>query len=134
MKDFGLILNNHSLKATPQRLEMLSIVDHIGHVSIDGLYSKLKTKFENISLATIYKNVNSMVESKLLFEVKIPNAKSVYEIVKDDHSHLVCKSCNAVIDIKVNMDSMVNDISFEYNFAVDRTDFILSGLCSGCRD
>ncbi|MEA3288888.1 MAG: transcriptional repressor, partial [Campylobacterota bacterium] len=92
MKDFGIILNNHNLKATPQRLEMLSIINKTGHINIDDLYVKVKDKYDSISLATIYKNINAMITNMQLLEVKIPNNKSVYEIVKEEHSHLVCKN------------------------------------------
>ena len=38
----------------------------------------------------VYKrqNINSMVERVFLSEVKIPNEKSVYELIKTEHAHL----------------------------------------------
>lgn len=132
MKDFGIILNNHNLKATPQRLEMLSIINKTGHINIDDLYVKVKDKYDSISLATIYKNINAMITNMLLLEVKIPNNKSVYEIVKEEHSHLVCKKCNNIFDIEIDTSNMINDLSSKYNFKVDRSDLVLSGICDKC--
>lgn len=132
MKDFGIILNNHNLKATPQRLEMLSIINKTGHINIDDLYVKVKDKYDSISLATIYKNINAMITNMQLLEVKIPNNKSVYEIVKEEHSHLVCKKCNNIFDIEIDTSNMINDLSSKYNFKVDRSDLVLSGICDKC--
>ena len=56
-------------------------------MNIDDLYKKLLSKFPSVSLATIYKNINAMVEKVFLSEVKIPNTKSVYELVKTEHAH-----------------------------------------------
>ena len=45
---------------------------------IDDLYQKLLAKFPSISLATIYKNINAMVEKVFLSEVKLPNTNSFH--------------------------------------------------------
>ena len=89
MKNYTEILRSCNLKATPQRLVILESIDTFGHINVDKLYEEVKSKFNSISLATIYKNINSMINNTLLLEVKIPNEKSVYEMVKDQHSHLV---------------------------------------------
>ena len=80
----------------------MAIVEELynnGHMNIDDLYKKLLSKFPSVSLATIYKNINAMVEKVFLSEVKIPNSKSVYELIKTEHAHLVCSSCGHIEDI-----------------------------------
>jgi len=74
-----------------------------------------------------------MVENKLLFEVKVPNQKSVYEIAKDPHSHLLCKSCSEVVDIDLDMSSLEKTISANHNFIVDQRDLVFSGTCQNCK-
>ncbi|MEA3553316.1 MAG: transcriptional repressor [Campylobacterota bacterium] len=101
MNNYTQVLREHNLKATPQRLAILETICLNGHINIDKLYEDIKLKFDSISLATIYKNINAMTKSMLLFEVKLPNEKSVYEIVKDNHSHLLCKECGEVQDIYI---------------------------------
>lgn len=55
-------LQKHNLKVTPQRLEIVDILYKNGHMSIDDLYTSLRGKFPSLSLATIYKNINTMCE------------------------------------------------------------------------
>jgi len=133
MKDYRYILREHHLKATPQRLVIMDIIDTKGHITIDKLYKMVKVKFNTISLATIYKNINNMIENKLLFEVKVPNQKSVYEIAKAPHSHLLCKSCSQVVDIDLDMSDLEKTISKTHNFIVDQKDLIFSGTCQHCK-
>lgn len=85
-----------------------------------------------MSLATIYKNINSMVEKLFLSEVKIPNAKTVYELSKNEHAHLVCSNCKAVMDIELDSSDISKQISNLNNFKVNQTDIILSGICQKC--
>jgi len=132
MKNYTEILRSYNLKATPQRLVIIESVDKHGHINIDKLYEEVKNTFSSISLATIYKNINSMIQNTLLQEVKIPNEKSVYEMIKEQHSHLVCKDCGIVIDIKVDTTRIVDNISEDYRFIIDKSDLIFSGSCKNC--
>lgn len=127
------MLREHNLKATPQRLAMLESIEQYGHINIDKLYEEIKQKFQSISLATIYKNINAMTKNMLLFEVKLPNEKSVYEIVKEEHSHLLCKCCGQVTDIDFKVDFEKEELAQKYDFEIEQSDLVLSGTCSKCK-
>lgn len=133
MKDYTIILREHDLKATPQRLAMLEIIEKMGHINIDDLYERVKEKFSSISLATIYKNINAMTKNALLFEVKLPNEKSVYEVVKQKHSHLLCKECGEVYDVELPTDEIEQKAASIHQFTVDQSDLVLSGTCKNCK-
>ena len=91
MLNISGLLKDYDLKVTPQRVAIVEELYTNGHMNIDEIYKKLIQRFPSVSLATIYKNINSMVERVFLSEVKIPNEKSVYELIKTEHAHLVCK-------------------------------------------
>jgi Fur family peroxide stress response transcriptional regulator len=126
------ILRQYDLKATPQRLAILNIVSTSGHINIDELYEEIKKQFHSISLATIYKNINTMTENKLLLEVKLPNSKSVYEVVKSRHAHLSCEICGDIQDMSIDAEKIFKEISNEYSFKINNTDVIISGICKSC--
>lgn len=132
MNEYTTILREHHLKATPQRLAMLESIDYYGHINIGKLYEDIQKKFSSISLATVYKNINAMTKNMILFEVKLPNEKSVYEIVKEKHSHLLCQSCGKVTDIETNINDILGDIEQKENFIIIQTDLVLSGICKEC--
>lgn len=134
MNDLTLILKKHNLKTTPQRLAILESIFYHGHINIDTLYKEIKNKFKSISLATIYKNINFMTQSMLLLEVKLPNEKSVYEIVKNNHSHILCNNCKEVTDIQIDTNTILNNISEQYSFTINQSDLIFSGICKKCKN
>ena len=109
--DFIASLKANNLKVTPQRLTIIKELYKNGHMNIDELYVNLKEKFPSISLATIYKNINSMVDILYVSEVKIPNKKSVYELTKEEHSHLVCNKGNTILDIDLNLSTIKDEAS-----------------------
>ncbi len=131
MINSSILLKEYDLKVTPQRVAIVEELYSNGHMNIDELYKNLLKKFPSISLATIYKNVNAMLEKVFLKEVKIPEAKSVYELIKEDHSHLVCKSCGMIEDI--DLDTSMLQSSLNSNFKIENVEVVFSGICSHCQ-
>lgn len=125
-------LQTYKLKVTPQRLEIVDILYKNGHLNIDDLYKNLKIKFPSLSLATIYKNINTMCEKLFLSEVKIPNSKSVYELSKSEHSHVICSNCNNIMDIQLDTSSIYTQAQTLSNFKLKHSSIILNGLCPNC--
>jgi len=132
MSNFSNMLREHNLKATPQRLAIMDIISGYGHINIDTLYEEVKKKFNSISLATIYKNINAMSKNLLLLEVKVPNEKSVYEIAKNRHSHIMCTECGSITDVEVDIDKISDNISHQYDFQINKSDLVFSGICKNC--
>lgn len=126
------LLKEYDLKVTPQRIAIVEELYKHGHMNIDDLYKKLLDRFPSVSLATIYKNVNSMVEKIFLSEVKIPNSKTVYELIKKEHAHLVCSKCNEVVDIELDPSDIQTQVSNLSKFKIQQTNIVLSGICSKC--
>jgi Fur family transcriptional regulator, peroxide stress response regulator len=133
MENYTEMLRSHNLKATPQRIEITNALMVHGHLTIEKLYEILLKKFSSISLATIYKNINIMIESAFIQEVKVPRAKSVYELTKETHSHLVCEKCGAVEDTSANL-SLVDKIDLgESTFKINKAELVLCGVCENCQ-
>ncbi|MCF6172566.1 MAG: transcriptional repressor [Campylobacteraceae bacterium] len=100
------LLKNHELKATPQRLCMLDTLDECGHATLDEIQKIISKKFPTLSLSTIYRNLNDMINQEIVSEVKISNKKDYYEIKKEKHVHLVCQKCGNIKDFKIKTDDL----------------------------
>ena len=100
---------------------------------IDNLYTIMLQKFNSISLATIYKNINLMIENAFIQEVKIPHEKSVYELAKTTHSHLVCNKCGEIEDIHLDLTALAESAAQSSRFQIDKADLVLSGICQKCQ-
>ncbi len=131
--NYELLLREHDLKVTPQRLGILSLMYDTGHISIEELYEKIQKQFSSISLATLYKNINAMLEKAILKEVKAPYTKSRYEIAKAPHAHLLCEKCGSFEDVSVDMDGIAKCMDNTSGFKITETSLIYSGICSRCQ-
>lgn len=134
MIQFENLLRQSNLKVTPQRLIIVDNLYKMGHMSIDELFQSIKSKIPSISLATIYKNINAMLDVSLAQEVKIPNQKSKYELTKKAHSHLVCSKCGKVEDITLDLHGIVDEASSKSGYSINANSVVLSGICSECKN
>lgn len=127
------LLKSHQLKATPQRLAIIQLMHQTGHITIDELYQMIREKFTSISLATLYKNVNTMLDVSLIREVKIAGQKTKYEIEKESHAHVVCKSCGELKDIAVDPLSLLQKSMAVNHYKMDEVSIVISGICPECQ-
>lgn len=126
------LLQKHNLKATPQRLEIVSVLSQHGHMNINDLYESLLRKFPSISLATIYKNINIMLEKGFLLEVKLSEQKNVYELMKESHSHVTCTKCNKILDVELDVKSILKKVKEVSNYHLDTSSLTFNGVCPRC--
>ena len=131
--NYETLLKQHQLKVTPQRVGILDMMHSAGHITVENLFDKIKKQFTSISLATLYKNINSMLDSSLITEVKAPNYKTHYEITKTPHAHFVCTSCGEHKDVKFDVSNLCKDLVDESSYEVSKTSVIVSGLCPNCK-
>lgn len=127
------LLKHHQLKATPQRMAIIELMHHAGHISIDDLYQAIREKFASISLATLYKNIHTMMNVSLIREVKIPGQKTKYEIEKEAHAHVMCKCCGELKDIPFNLNSLLKTSMDISNYQTEEVSIVISGTCPECQ-
>ena len=130
---YQYLLKSHQLKVTPQRIAIIGLMDHAGHINIDELYQAIREKFSSISLATLYKNVNTMLEVALIREVKIPGQKTKYEIEKASHAHIMCKSCGELKDIEYDPHSILEKTVEMSQYRAEDISIVISGICPECQ-
>lgn len=136
MSDYATLLKASELKATFQRMNILGSIENHGHMSIDAIYEEVIKTHPSLSLATVYKNIILMVEKGVLVEVPITGLKSKYELVKDDHIHLVCTECGEVED-RPHMqetDILLHTLTSNEHFKLEKQQINLYGICSHCQE
>lgn len=92
------ILKENGLKATPQRMCILKLLERHTHPNIDELYEEMRELYPSISLATVYKNLNTLVEKGMVVEVANSGNKSRFDIYRHPHIHVICEKCSKVYD------------------------------------
>ena len=135
MQNYADMIKKSGLKATFQRMTILSVIDELGHASIEEIYEGVKKTHPTLSLATVYKNILTMVSHNVLSEVSITGKKSKYEIRKGEHIHLICTECGKVIDIETNLliKDALKELTKDMEFSMIESQINTYGVCRECK-
>jgi len=133
MEQYIDLLKSNKIKVTPQRLAIVALMDQHGHISVRDIFANIKANFPSLSLATVYKNINAMVESSFIKELKIVGQDAKYELLKEEHSHMICKNCGKVDDIILETNEIVNLATKISHYSIDESSVQLLGLCPDCK-
>jgi Fur family peroxide stress response transcriptional regulator len=125
------LLKSNSLKATPQRLCVLDILEDCGHATLDDIQAITREKFPTLSISTIYRNLNEMIERGIVSEIKITR-KQHFEISKEKHLHLYCKECGKLEDFDFKTESFTKEIEKLANCKVLNDVVNLEIICEDC--
>lgn len=128
-------LSSQGYKITPQRRLILEILkDSNRHLTAEEIAERAKQHQPSISVATIYRNLNILVDIDLLSKLDLHNGPARYELNQGHDHHMVCLSCGAAI--KLGMCPMHGEIKKtidEKGFLVNGHHFEITGYCKDCR-
>ena len=134
MKQFAEILKEKGLKVTPQRLAVYSaLVSTKSHPSAEAIHKMLIADNPSISLATVYKTLDSFKTAGLIKELNFCFEYSNYDADMSDHQHIVCTKCCHVFDVYYKPDaSMREDVEKESGFKINDEQIVFYGVCPEC--
>jgi Fe2+ or Zn2+ uptake regulation protein len=128
-------LRQHGIHVTAQRLAVLRAVSSTPHGSADEVVEAVRKDIGSISRQSVYDTLNSLSERGLLRRIQPMGSPARYEDrIDDNHHHLICRSCDRVIDIDCAVGSRpcltAND---NHGFVIDEAEVIYWGTCPKCR-
>jgi Fur family transcriptional regulator, peroxide stress response regulator len=134
--DFRALCRHHDLAATHQRRVIYETVMQLhGHPSPELIYDGVRKKIPTISLATVYKNVRTFLESGMLREVSFHHGSLRVEPNEHEHHHLVCVRCKRIADLDAEslgpVRVRVKD-RLPRGFQVTRISVDVLGVCASC--
>lgn len=92
-------LMKRQLKATPQRVVIYeALVNLNNHPTAEVIYEHIHSNNPSISLATVYKTLDTFVEAKLATKVLSDHGVTRYDGYIDNHNHLYCTNTEELID------------------------------------
>lgn len=104
------------------------------HPTADEVLVAVRDELPTISLATVYKSLETLVGCGLAVKLTYTDASSRYDGRTDPHHHARCLGCGRVTDLPGKLPQReIDDLrNRARNFTVVGYRFELSGYCSAC--
>lgn len=100
-------------------------------LSPEEVLSEAQTEVEGLSIATVYRNIGSLLDSAWLTTVAMPGEALRYEVAgKAHHHHFRCNACGKVFEMQ-GCDLSLRP-KLPRGFHVTGHEFFLFGRCADC--
>lgn len=129
--DYEALLRSKHLKVTSQRVALLDVLTTAPQpLTVEELHQQLFTSADRV---TIYRNVETLVQAKIVKQVDFREGVLRYELEHEHHHHLVCTQCGSITPIYEHCVAVSNQtIQKKYGFTVSEHQLEFFGLCSHC--
>lgn len=121
-------------KYSKQREEILSLLRSVDtHPTAEWLYSALKPRLPELSMATVYRNLNVLEQSGDIVRLTFGSSLDHFDAALHPHSHFCCRQCGQVYDLDFQMPRntlQTAQKTTQHRVETCRVEFY--GLCKTC--
>jgi Fur family peroxide stress response transcriptional regulator len=105
------------------------------HPSADWVYRNIREQYPDVSLGTVYRNLNQLTEEGFIKSVGVVKGQERFDARMEPHSHFVCNHCGAVIDLpNCVSEEILAPLGEEYGFVEQSYELHIYGLCKSCTE
>lgn len=112
-----------------------TVIENQVHPSAEFVYNYLKKDNPQLSLGTVYRNLQQLSESGAICRVSIPNQPDRFDGVTVPHYHAVCSKCGRVDDIFIdNMTDIDSLVSSKTGLNIIGHEIVFKTICPLCKN
>ena len=103
------------------------------HPTADMIYMDVREAFPNISLGTVYRNLQLLTDIGEIQKLNVGDGADHFDAKTFPHYHFICSECGSVIDLQMDNIDTIRDIAgvnFDGQIAGHITYFY--GVCGNC--
>mgnify|MGYP001415231553 CR=1 FL=1 len=112
------------MRLTKHRTEILTTLEKHGALSA----GEIKSLLPHINLVTIYRSLESFVESELVRKLSLGGSEARYEIQHEPHFHAVCTDCDKIIHFSLDQEKLIALFKIP-DFKIEDIEVTLHGSC-----
>ncbi len=127
-------LRGAGLRVTAARVALLETVRDGDHLDAEALAAGVRDRIGHISLQAVYDALHALTAAGLVRRIEPAGSPARFEgRVRDNHHHVVCRSCGAVADVACAVgEAPCLTASDDHGFSIDEAQVIYWGLCPDC--
>lgn len=126
-------LSASGVRFTPQRRQVYEVLlSKRDHPTAEEVYLRAKSRMPEISLATVYNCLDTLVRASLVKQVNLNRTAARFCPNMNHHSHFHCDQCAEVFDIDGDAGTRRTAGRLPRGFKLRHLEMSLHGLCPTC--
>src|SRR5690348_16131604 len=127
------MLRGTALRVTRPRLAVLAAVHRHPHADTDAI-GQAAREYGDVSHQAVYDVLRTLTDVGLVRRIQPAGSVARYEArVGDNHHHLVCRSCGAIVDVDCAVGSApCLTASDDAGYRIDEAEVVYWGRCPAC--
>lgn len=123
------------MRYSKQRQEVLNVVMASNdHPDAKMVYERVKEVIPKISLGTVYRNLNDLVNLNEIKRISIKDGNDRFDKTICNHNHVYCIICGKVMDVNYTISNEnLKKIEKQTGFKITNSNFNIKGICNNCR-
>lgn len=123
-----------AIKYSKQRSAIIEYLQgRVDHPTADMIYSALRIEHPNLSMGTVYRNLNMLAEMGEIKRLDLGDGTDHFDPNTSPHMHFLCKCCGRVTDIHSDyMDIFVDEVSKNVDGQIMGSVSYFYGNCADC--
>lgn len=116
-----------------------AIVDYLcstkEHPTADMVYTHVKEQYPNVSLGTVYRNLNLLAEEGEILRLTCGDGSDHFDGNPNPHYHFICNSCNTVWDLELDPLHHINILAGTgFAGTIEGHTLLFHGTCPRCKN
>jgi Fur family peroxide stress response transcriptional regulator len=122
-------------RGSKQRDTILRVVmNSRDHPRADWVYDQVRQEIPNISMGTVYRNLNALAKSGDIRQLDIADGTGRFDGNTENHYHFRCEKCGRIFDLDEPVDESISErVAKNTGFRIYRQRMELIGLCNACQ-
>jgi Fur family peroxide stress response transcriptional regulator len=135
LEQFESLCRQRGLPLTIQRREILrAVLERDDHPTAEQVYDSVRDRLAGLSRTTVYRVLETLVELGVIRRLHHPGANARFDGRAGRHHHLVCRTCNRVIDVASRgLDNLQLPPTKRHGFQIEDYSVHFVGVCAECR-
>ena len=118
-----------------KRMAILNLLrDTDTHPTAEWVYERLKPRYPDLSLGTVYRNLKTLCQKGRVLSVGVLGGQEHFDGNVRPHAHFLCESCGRVLDIHEDFfpPETLAKLSATTGFTVESAAVMFRGTCARC--
>ena len=112
-----------------------TLLNNVVHPSAEYIYDILRQANSNISLATVYRNLNKMAQIGRIKKITGLEDRAHFDHNTFEHYHFICRKCGRIYDIPCDIaPDIIKKAQEETGFKIESHDIVFNGICRECSE